>query len=284
MPRRTQPGPGEDGPGTKCENCQELLIKKTLNENLGICPLCNHHHRITARRRMEITLDEGTFEERYYNLISKDPLNFHAVKSYRDKLNQYWHATGEPSSMLCGTGELLGRPVALAISDGFFTQGSMGSVLGEKLTRIVEDCIKEKLPLITVSGSGAGARMEEGLFSLMQMAKTSAALGKLHDAGLPFISLCTRFTMAGVWASWAALGDIIIAEPKALIGFTGARVIKETIKKELPDDFQTAEFLLNCGQIDMIIDRKDMRKTLAQTLDYLCVSAASPSLQAQSNG
>jgi acetyl-CoA carboxylase carboxyl transferase subunit beta len=274
LPRRPQPTRSADGHATKCEGCGEILMKKTLGDNLGVCPHCDHHHRISARRRMEITLDEDSFEERYANLISKDPLSFRALKSYRDKLERYWRETGEPSSLLCGMGALAGHRVAFAASDGFFSQGSMGSVLGEKLSRIIEDAIEERAPVIAVSGTGAGARMEEGLLSLLQMAKTSAALGRLRRAGLPFISVCTRFTMAGVWASWAALGDLIFAEPRALIGFTGARVIKETIRKELPEGFQSSEFLLEHGQVDGIVHRSEMKKTLGRTLDYLVGPAA----------
>ncbi|MHC4871410.1 MAG: acetyl-CoA carboxylase, carboxyltransferase subunit beta [Planctomycetota bacterium] len=267
---KIMPKSSGDGPGTKCEGCEELLIKKTLDENLGVCPHCDYHHKITARRRAELTLDEGSFEERYENIVSKDPLDFKALKSYTEKMSRYQKMTKEPDALLCGTGLLDGRKVAFAASDGFFAQGSMGSVLGEKLTRIIEDAVEEKLPVIVVSGTGGGARMEEGLFSLMQMAKTSAALSKLHQAKLPFISICTKLTMAGVWASWAALGDIIIAEPKAIIGFTGARVIEQTIHQELPEGFQTSEFLLDHGQVDKIIHRKDMKENLGKILGYLC--------------
>lgn len=270
LPKREQARPGEEGPATKCLMCKEILFKKTLHDNLGICPHCEYYHRLSARRRMEITLDEGSFQERYSNLISKDPLSFQGAKSYASKLKESWQKTGEASAMLVGTGRIMNHPVAFGASDSFFIQGSMGSVLGEKFTRITEDAIKERLPLIVVSGTGGGARMYEGIFSLMQMAKTSAALGRLHDAGLPYISICTDCTMAGVWASWAALGDIIIAEPKALIGFTGPRVIQETIKKELPEGFQSSEFLLKCGQVDMIVERKAMRDRMNQILTYLC--------------
>jgi acetyl-CoA carboxylase carboxyl transferase subunit beta len=268
--RKEQPITTGDGPATKCEACGEILIKKTLDENLGVCPLCDHHHRITARRRAEIMMDEDTFEERYENFISKDILNFRALKTYGDKLDRYWKQTGEPSALLCGMGNMEGRRTAFAATDGFFCQGAMGSVVGEKFTRIVEDAISEKVPFVAVSSTGGGARMEESSISLMQMSKTCAALGRLRDAGLPFISIVTRFTMGGVWASWAAVGDIIIGEPKALIGFTGARVIKETIRKELPEGFQSSEFLLEHGQIDMIVERADMKSTVAKCLGYLC--------------
>jgi len=276
LPKREQTSGGGKAHATKCEGCGEILMKKTLDEDLGVCGHCDHHHRISARRRMEITLDPDSFEERYRNLLSVDPLQFRARKSYQDKLQQYWKATGEPDSFLCGFGALEGRKVAFGASDGFFAQGSMGSVLGEKFCRITEDAIAERAPLIVVSGTGGGARMEEGLYSLMQMSKTSAALGRLRDAGLPFLSIVTKHTMAGVWASWAALGDVILAEPKAVIGFTGARVIKETIRKELPENFQSSEFLLEHGQVDAIVPRKELRPTLARMLDYLCGPVETP--------
>jgi len=269
--RRPQTPNGEvgTGPGTKCEGCGELLVKKTLEDNLGVCPSCAHHHRIDAWRRIEITLDEGSFVERDADLASKDILGFRAAKSYAEALEKAQRTTGMLSAMISGTGTLVGRPTALAVTDSAFLMGSMGSVVGEKLTRLCEHAVREGLPVITVSGSGGGARMYEGLFSLMQMAKTAAALGKLHAAGLPYISICTDCTMAGVWASWAALGDVIIGEPRALIGFTGPRVIKTTINCELPEGFQLSEFLLEHGQLDMIVDRQDMRNTLAGILDTL---------------
>ena len=266
----TKPG---DGPGTKCEGCGELLLKKTLDENLGVCAQCGYHHCISARRRINMLIDAGTFEERYRTLMSSDPLNFKGMKSYRSKLEESYRQTGEPSEMLVGLGNLDGRRVAVGASDNFFIQGSMGSVLGEKLCRITEDAIRERCPLILASGTGGGARMYEGMFSLMQMAKTSAALGKLHEAGLPFISICTDSTMGGVWASWASLGDIIIGEPRALIGFTGPRVIYETFRRELPEGFQSAEFLLEHGQLDMIVDRSEMKARLSGILRALCGAA-----------
>ncbi len=267
---KTMPITSGDGHGTKCENCAELLMKKTLDDNLGVCPHCDYHHKVSARRRIEITLDENSFEERYSNIISKDPLKFKALKTYDEKINRYRKLTGEPDALVCGVGAIEGRKVAIAASDGFFAQGSMGAVMGEKIVRVIEDAIKERLPVIIVSGTGGGARMEEGLFSLMQMTKTCTALGKLHDAKLPFISICTKLTMAGVWASWAAIGDIIIAEPKAIIGFTGARVIEQTIHQELPEGFQTSEFLLEHGQIDKIVHRRGMHSAIDKILEYLC--------------
>ncbi|MFH0911140.1 MAG: acetyl-CoA carboxylase, carboxyltransferase subunit beta [Planctomycetota bacterium] len=276
LPLRAQPTTEGDGPATKCAQCRELLIKKTLEENLGVCPHCRYHHRLSARRRMEITLDPDSFEERYANFVSKDILGFRGVKSYVEKLEESWRTTGESSAILTGLGRLEGRPVAFGATNSFFIQGSMGSVVGEKVARIVEDALRDSLPLLLISGTGGGARMYEGIYSLMQMSKTSAALGRLHDAGLPYLSVVTDCTMAGVWASWASLGDVILAEPQALIGFTGPRVISETIKKKLPEGFQSSEFLLEHGQVDMILDRKDMRATLARIFDYLCGPVSQP--------
>lgn len=270
LPLKKQSQTTGDGPGTKCQGCGELLLKKTLVENLGVCMQCDFHHRIGARHRMRLMIDEGSFDERYSNLISKDPLNFTGVKSYRSKLEESCRKTGESSALLTGIGNIEGRRIAFGASDSFFIQGAMGSVLGEKFVRIAEDAVRDRLPLVIVSGGGGGACMYEGMFSLMQMAKTSAVLGKLHEAGLPFISICTDPTMGGVWASWASLGDIIIAEPKALIGFTGPRVIAETFRRELPDGFQTSEFLLKHGQVDMIVSRADMKERVACILTSLC--------------
>ncbi len=269
--RKPQTPNGEvgTGAGTKCLACGELLIKKTLAENLGVCPACGHHHRIDAWRRIDITLDPDTFAERDADLTSRDILDFRAAKAYKDVLERDQAKTGLRSAMVGGTGELDGRPVAFGATDSRFLMGSMGSVVGEKIARLAEHARDERLPLILVSGSGGGARMYEGLFSLMQMAKTAAALGKLREANLPYISVCTDATMAGVWASWAALGDIILAEPKALIGFTGPRVIKTTINAELPEGFQLSEFLLEHGQVDMILQRSELRATLARLIDKL---------------
>jgi acetyl-CoA carboxylase carboxyl transferase subunit beta len=257
------------GPATKCESCGEILLKKTLENNLWVCPSCDHHHRITAWERVQVTLDEDSFEENDANLASVDPLDFRGAKSYKNKLEEAFKATGMISAMVGGVGQLRGRDVAFGVTDSRFIMGSMGSVVGEKIARLAERAIDRRLPLIMVSGSGGGARMYEGLFSLMQMAKTSAAIGRLGDAGLPFISVCTDCTMAGVWASWAALGDIIIAEPRALIGFTGPRVIKTTINCELPEGFQLSEFLLAHGQVDMIVHRYELRDRIAAAFDIM---------------
>ncbi|MBN2712528.1 MAG: acetyl-CoA carboxylase, carboxyltransferase subunit beta [Planctomycetes bacterium] len=257
------------GPATKCDNCGELLIKKTLEENMGVCPHCDHHHRMGAWERINLTIDEGTFVEHDADLASKDVINFRAVKSYQQTLEKARKTSKLLSVMVTGNGLLHGHKVALGVTDPNFAAGSMGSVLGEKFSRLAEYAIAEKAPMIIFSGSGGGARMQEGLYSLMQMAKTSAAVAKLREAGVPYIVVCSCFTMAGVWASWAAIGDICVAEPKCLIGFTGARVIKTTINCELPEGFQTSEFVLEHGQIDMIVHRHDMRDTLGNILNVI---------------
>lgn len=263
------------GPATKCPGCDNIIIKKLLEDNLGVCPNCDHHSQMSARRRIEITLDEGSFIEHDADLGSKDILEFSGGgKTYKGKLESEIKKTGMLSAMMGGEGRLDARRVAFGVTDSAFIAGSMGSVVGEKLTRLTEFALKERLPLIVFSGSGGGARMHEGLYSLMQMAKTSAALGKLREAGIPFISIVTDCTMGGVWASWAALGDIIIGEPKALVGFTGARVIKTTINAELPEGFQRTEFLLEHGQIDMICERNQMRQKLITLLALLMGDAA----------
>ncbi len=267
---RKRPANGEATPATKCAKCGEMLIKKVLEDNLNVCPNCDHHHYLDPVRRLDSLLDEGSFQERDADLTSLDPLDFRGPKTYLDKLAEARRTTGRLSALLGGEGRLKTRRLAVGVTDSAFIMGSMGSVVGEKLVRLCEFALEQKLPLLMVSGSGGGARMYEGLHSLMQMAKTSAALGDLAAAGLPFISVVTDCTMAGVWASWAALGDIIIAEPKALVGFTGPRVIKTTINCELPAGFQLSEFLLEKGQVDMIVHRRELRDRLASILDKLC--------------
>ncbi|MCC8180893.1 MAG: acetyl-CoA carboxylase, carboxyltransferase subunit beta [Planctomycetes bacterium] len=257
------------GPGVKCESCGEMMMRVDFEANLKVCPSCNHHHVIGAEERVRITLDYNTFEELDNDLAAVDVLEFTGIETYPAKLDNARRKTGMVDAMLSGTGELKARPVAFGVTDARFMAGSMGSVVGERFVRLAEHAIELGVPMIVFSGSGGGARMYEGLFSLAQMAKTSAVLTQLDDAGLPFISVCTQSTMGGVWASWAALGDIIIAEPKAQIGFTGPRVIKTTINAELPKGFQSSEFLLEHGQVDMIVDRKDMRDKLADLLDKL---------------
>ncbi len=279
---KKQPARSEEGtgPAAKCGGCGEQVMKLTLREKLYVCPHCDHHQRMGAWDRIAATLDIDSFEERDAALASLDPLEFQAVKSYREKLNEAYASTRMLSAMVSGRGEIERRPVAFGVTDSDFIMGSMGSVVGEKFTRLAEYAIAERLPLIVVSGSGGGARMYEGLYSLMQMAKTSAALARLREAGLPFLSICTDCTMAGVWASWAGLGDIIIAEPKALIGFTGPRVIKATINAELPEGFQLSEFLLAHGQVDMIVSRAQMRARIADVLAGLLGKPAARTVEA----
>ncbi len=250
----------------KCENCGKLIYAKKLEENLKVCPECNFHFRMTARERINSLVDEGSFCEKWEDLVSLDPLNFVGVKSYKEKLEEDIKKTGMKEAMIVGTGKIGGVSVSLSILDSHFIMGSMGSVVGEKFTRICEFSIENGLPLISVSGGGGGARMYEGVLSLMQMAKTSAVIGKMKKAGILYISILTDPTMGGVAASFAFLGDIIIAEPKALIGFAGPRVIEQTIKQKLPPGFQTSEFLYEHGLIDMVVERKDLKETLIKIL------------------
>ena len=257
------------GPGAKCEKCGEVLMRIDFEANLHVCPFCDHHHTLGAADRVRMTLDYHTFTSIDDGLAAKDMLEFKGVESYVAKLEAARRKTAMLDAMAAGLGEIKGRRVAFGATDARFMAGSMGVVVGELFVRLVEAAIGKRLPLVVFSGSGGGARMYEGLFSLMQMAKTSAALVKLDEAGLPFVSVCTQSTMGGVWASWAALGDVIIAEPKAQIGFTGPRVIKMTINAELPDGFQSSEFLLRHGQIDMIVHRSQMRDRLAGILEKL---------------
>lgn len=258
-----------EGLWTKCESCSSALYNKTLEDNFKVCPKCGHHFTISAPERINMLLDESTFQEYDKEMASADPLEFKGPKTYKDKLAQDQAATGLKEAVVTGEGLIEGRKTVIAVTDSRFIMGSMGSVVGEKITNAIEAATKNKLPVIIVSGSGGGARMYEGLLSLMQMAKTSAALSYHHKQNLPFISVLTDPTMAGVMASFAALGDIIIAEPKALIGFTGPRVIEQTIRQKLPPGFQRSEFVLEHGLIDMIVNRKSMKHTLFQLIEYL---------------
>ena len=256
-----------EGLWTKCDKCGEIIYHKTLEEDYKICPKCDHHFTLSATERVAQLADAGTFKEMDKNLVSSDPIKFRGPKSYVNKLKEDQAATGLMDAVITGEGLLSGKQAALGVTDSRFIMGSMGSVVGEKLTRLIEHATKEKLPLIIVSGSGGGARMYEGMLSLMQMAKTSQALAKHHEAGQLFISVLTNPTMAGVMASFASLGDVILAEPRALIGFTGPRVIEQTIRQKLPEGFQTSEFLLEHGMIDRIVHRKQLKNTLVQFLD-----------------
>lgn len=257
-----------DGLWTKCEECSETLYNKTLDENFKVCPKCNYHFGLTAYERINLLFDQETFDEFDKDMVSADPLDFKGPKTYKDKLKQDQEATGLKDAVISGVGKINAQSAVLAVTDSRFIMGSMGSVVGEKITRSIEFATKNKLPMIIVSGSGGGARMYEGLYSLMQMAKTCAALSYHHKANLPYISVLTNPTMAGIMASFAGVGDIIMAEPNALIGFTGPRVIEQTIRQKLPTGFQRSEFLLDHGLIDMIVHRKNMKTTLSQLLDY----------------
>jgi len=258
-----------EGLWTKCPSCNEPLYRKVLEENLKVCPKCAYHFTMTAPERLASIVDADTFKEYDKELTSIDPLEFKGIKSYKQKLVEDQKATSLKEAVITGSGEIFGKRTILAITDSRFIMGSMGSVVGERITRAIEAAIDKKLPLIIVSGSGGGARMYEGIFSLMQMAKTSAALQKLHEAGLLFISILTNPTMGGVMASFAGLGDVIIAEPKALIGFAGPRVIEQTTRQKLPEGFQKSEFMLEHGLLDMIVNRKVLKETLHQLIDYL---------------
>lgn len=259
-----------DGLWTKCQECSSALYNKALEENLKVCPKCNYHFTLGAYERINSLLDNGSFEESDKDMVSDDPLDFKGPKTYKEKLTQDQQLTGLKEAAVSGEGKLAAKQIIIAVTDSRFIMGSMGSVVGEKLTRAIERATEKKLPLIIVSGSGGGARMHEGMFSLMQMAKTSAALSYHRLNKLLYISVLTNPTMGGVMASFAGLGDIIVAEPKALLGFTGPRVIEQTIRQKLPQGFQRSDFLLQHGLIDMIIHRKNLKTTLAQLLDYLC--------------
>ena len=258
-----------DGQWVKCEDCGEIIYKKTLDENFKVCQKCNFHFTLNAYERIAQFTDEASFEEFDKDMSSGDPLNFKGPKAYTVKLEEDQKLTGMKDACVTGKALLDKKPIALGVTDSRFIMGTMGSVLGEKITRITEYATENKLPLIIISGSGGGARMYEGMISLMQMAKTSAALARHNKAGLLYISILTNPTMAGVLASFATLGDIIIAEPKALIGFTGPRVIEQTIRQKLPEGFQTSEFLLQHGLIDIISHRKNLKNTVSQLISYL---------------
>lgn len=266
--RKVQKRDIPEGVWVKCDQCQETIFNKEVEDNLRTCPKCNYHFGLTAQQRLEITLDAGSFVEHEKALASVDPLNFQGPKTYAQKLQEDQAKTGMVDAVLTGVGAIEGHPVAVAITDSRFIMGSMGSVVGEKIARAIEYGIEHQLPVLIVSGSGGGARMYEGCLALMQMAKTSGALGRLSDKGLPFISLVTDPTMGGVMASFASLGDIIIAEPGALMGFAGPRVIKQTINQELPGGFQRAEFLVEHGFLDLVVHRRNMKTQLASLLAF----------------
>jgi acetyl-CoA carboxylase carboxyl transferase subunit beta len=250
---------------TKCPKTGEIIYNRVLKENLMVVPNSGYHFPMDARARIASLLDEGSFEEKDQGVQSLDPLKFNATAKYTEKLKANQAKTKETDAVVDGLGKIGGIPVSIAVMDFRFMAASLGSAAGEKITRAIERGLEEKCPVIIVSASG-GARMQEGILSLMQLAKTSAALARLGEAGIPFISILTNPTMAGVMASYASLGDVIIAEPEALIGFAGPRVIKETTQQDLPDGFQTSEFLLEHGLVDMIMPRAEMRDRLIHLL------------------
>jgi len=256
------------GVWTKCPESGDMVFAKELEKNLMVVPSSGYHFPLSAPDRINSLMDEGSFVEHDGGMRSGDPLKFKGVASYEEKLKQNRDKTNLEDAVIAGVGTMDGRPVSLAVMDFRFLGGSMGSVVGEKITRAIERGLQFNIPVIVISASG-GARMYEGILSLMQMAKTSAALARLSDAGIPFISVLTNPTMAGVMASFASLGDVIIAEPKALIGFAGRRVIKETTRADLPEGFQTSEFLLDHGLIDQIVERHDLRDRLVTLVDHL---------------
>lgn len=257
-----------EGLWLQCPGCQATIYKKEAERQLNTCPECDFHLYITAQERIRQVLDEGTFEEWFPGIEPGDPLQFADKKPYAERLKAEQKRTGLIEAAVVGTGMIRARRVAFGVTDSAFIMGSMGSVVGEKLTRLIERATVEKLPLIIVSGSGGGARMHEGILSLMQMAKVTAALARYHDFGGLFISVLTNPTMGGVAASFASLGDLVFAEPKALIGFAGPRTIKATIRVELPKGFQTSEFLLEHGFIDRIVNRADLKTEIARAIDY----------------
>jgi acetyl-CoA carboxylase carboxyl transferase subunit beta len=253
-----------DGLWIKCIDCGEMIYSKQLEENMKVCPKCNYHFRLTAKERINLLIDEGTWQECIDSLTSKNPLNF---PEYEEKLKKSMEKTSLTEAVVIGIGKINGIEIAFGVTDFNFMGASMGSVFGEKVTRLIELAIERMLPLVIVTSSG-GARMQEGVLSLMQLAKTSAALSKLHEKKLFYLSVLTDPTTGGVTASFAMLGDIIIAEPKALIGFAGPRVIEQTIKQKLPIGFQHAEFLLEHGMIDMIVHRKELKSTISKLLNF----------------
>jgi len=263
----------------KCDGCAEIVYQKELDKNYMVCPLCRYHFKVPASRYIEILADLHSWTEHDSELISTDPLEFKDTKRYPDRLAAAHKKSGLNDAVVCGMATLDGRRVSLAVMDFSFIGGSMGSVVGEKIARAIERAIEVPCPLIIVSCSG-GARMQEGIYSLMQLAKTSALLAQLQDEGEPFISILTHPTTAGVMASYASLGDVIVAEPKALLGFAGPRVIQQTIGQELPEGFQSSEFFLSHGFLDRIVDRSEMRRTVSLLLEYLEPAKRQPRVDA----
>lgn len=266
-----------EGLWIKCDTCKEILYRKEVERNLKVCPKCNYHFRISAKERILLLVDDGGFNQIGDNLSTIDPLNFKDKISYKERIKASKKKTNINEAAIAGSASIGGWPVVLVVLDFFFMGGSMGSVVGEKITLAAEKAFEEDLPLIAVTSSG-GARMQEGILSLMQMAKTSAAIAKFKKNNMPYITILTDPTFGGVTASFASLGDIIIAEPKSLIGFAGPRVIEQTIKQQLPENFQRTEFLYQHGQIDLSVNRKDMKQTIIKLLSLTVGSEGTGSL------
>ena len=266
--------PIPEGLWVKCGSCKEIVYRAEVDRAGRVCPRCQHPFRISARERIALLADEASFEERDAGLRTVDPLSFKDTKKYTDRVKAARAATGLEDAVITGTARLGGYPLVLVVFEFAFMGGSMGSVVGEKITRAIELAVQKRLPVLIVTASG-GARMQEGILSLMQMAKTSAALHRLAEERLPFISLLTDPTTGGVTASFAMLGDVIMAEPRALIGFAGPRVIAETIRQSLPEGFQRSEFLLEHGQLDLLVERRELRETLRRLLAFF-VGPAGP--------
>jgi acetyl-CoA carboxylase carboxyl transferase subunit beta len=257
-----------DGLWLKCPDCNEIIFKQELDQSLNICPKCGYHFQMSRKDRVAMLTEPGTFQEWDEDLTSVDTLGFTGTASYASKLEENMKKTGMKDAISCGRAQMGRHDVGLGVMDFSFLGASMGSVVGEKVTRLLERCTELRLPAIVVCASG-GARMYEGMFSLMQMAKTSAAISRHHQAGLPYIPVLTHPTTAGVMASYATLGDAIVAEPGALIGFAGPRVIKETTQQDLPEGFQRSEFLLKHGLLDIVVPRKELKQTLLHLLEYM---------------
>jgi acetyl-CoA carboxylase carboxyl transferase subunit beta len=264
-----------DGLWTKCEECGEILYHKELERNLWTCTKCSYHFRISARTYLKILLDEDSFVERFSEVVSTDPLKFRDTKRYADRLKRAREETGLSEAILVGEGAIEGHPLVIGVMDFAFLGGSLASAAGERIARGILLALETRHPLVLLSSSG-GARMFEGILSLMQMAKTNALLARLSDAGVPYISIMTHPTTGGVTASFASVGDVILAEPRALIGFAGPRVIKQTINQELPEGFQRSEFLLAKGMIDRIVHRNELKRTLGWLLQYFAAAAKLP--------
>ncbi len=257
-----------EGIWSQCASCKSTIFQNELFATDFVCPNCSHHYQLSALQRIDLLIDKDTFNETAKDVSSKDPLKFEATKKYKESIDKAKRSTGLKEAIITGKGSLYGRPVAIGIMDFRFIGGSMGSVVGEKIVRLINMAIDESLPVVIVTASG-GARMQEGIFSLMQMAKTTAAIDRLQKENLPYVCILTNPTTGGVMASFATLADIIIAEPKALIGFTGPKVIEQTIKQKVPKEFQSSEKMLEHGQIDMVVERKNLKSTIGQVLDFL---------------